>query len=399
MRRTPSGLIRANPEFRRLFLAHAISRAGDAFNTVALIVLVFNLTGSGLGVAGTVAFEILPILLLGPFIGLVVDRYPRRSLMLAADLGRGALALVMALAGDSVVVAYSVAFGLSALTQLFNPAVSATLPDVVEADELVDANAALWTVAVLVQTILAPLAGLLIAAYGTPLAFSLNAASYLVSAALLSTLRAGRARGALPGGGWRAMAEGARAVRRHPLLARLAIVQVLAALSAGATGGLLVVLATRRLGVGPAGFGVLLGAIGLGAALGPLLLRRFIRAGDRRWLFGPYAVRGGVDLTLATVSTPVAAAPVLVLYGIGTSTGMIAYQSTLQREVPSEVRGRAFVLYDMLWNASRLVSLGAGGALADLLGVQVVYLIGGVLLLAAWAVGWTGPSRSRPTDT
>jgi len=71
-------LARTNPDFRRLFVAHAVSRAGAAFNTVALVVLIFQLTGSGLGVAGTVALEILPVLLLGPLAGLVVDRYPRR---------------------------------------------------------------------------------------------------------------------------------------------------------------------------------------------------------------------------------------------------------------------------------------------------------------------------------
>jgi predicted MFS family arabinose efflux permease len=176
-------------------------------------------------------------------------------------------------------------------------------------------------------------------------------------------------------------------VRAHPLLARLAVVQVLAALSAGATSGLLVMLAAEQLGVGPSGFGLLLGAIGVGAAGGPLLLRRYIRPGDRRWLFGPYAVRGAVDLTLAATSSPVVALPALALYGVGTSTGMVAYQSTLQREVPSELRGRAFALYDVLWNGARLVSLGLGGLLADTIGLRAVYLVGGLLLLAAFAVG------------
>src|SRR4051794_11422517 len=132
-----------NSEFRRLFLAHSISRAGDTFNTVALVVLVFQLTGSGLGVAGTVAFEVLPVLLLGPVVGLIVDRYPRRTLMVLADRVRAGLALWLALVGDSVPVAYGVAFGLSAFTQVFNPAANSTLPDVVEPDELVDANALL----------------------------------------------------------------------------------------------------------------------------------------------------------------------------------------------------------------------------------------------------------------
>jgi MFS family permease len=78
----------------------------------------------------------------------------------------------------------------------------------------------------------------------------------------------------------------------------------------------------------------------------------------------------------------------LTLYGVGTSTGTIAYQATLQREVPSELRGRAFAFYDVLWNSARLVSLGAGGLLTDAIGIRAVYLFGGVLLLSAFAVGF-----------
>jgi hypothetical protein len=79
-------LLHDNRDFRWLFAAHSISRAGDAFHTVALVVLVFQLTGSGLGVAGTVAFEVVPVLMLGPMVGLIVDRYPRRTLLIIADL-------------------------------------------------------------------------------------------------------------------------------------------------------------------------------------------------------------------------------------------------------------------------------------------------------------------------
>lgn len=391
-------LLRANPEFRRLFAAHSISRAGDAFNTVALVILVFDLTGSGLGVAGTVAFEVLPILLLGPLAGLVVDRYPRRWVMVVADLARAILALLVAVVGDSVILAYGVAFGLSAFGQLFNPAASSAVPDLVPEEALVDANATLWTVGVAVQIVLAPLAGALVAVFGMAVAFSINAASYLVSAALLAGLRSPRTTVGDVGRPYAALFEGVRAVQASPLLGRLAAVHVLAALSAGATSGLLVVLATERLGVGPAGFGLLLGAIGLGAATGPVLLRRWIRPSDRRWLFGPYALRGGVDLTLATASSLSVAAPALLLYGVGTSTGMVAYQSTLQQEVAAEVRGRAFALYDVLWNGARLVSLGLGGILADAVGVQTVYAAGGILLLAAGAVGaldWKAPRSGR----
>lgn len=383
-------LLRSRPELRRLFWAHAVSRAGDAFNTVALVVLVFDLTGSGRGVATTVAFEVAPVLLLGPVAGLLVDRLPRRSVMIAADLWRAAAALALVVFSSSVPLAYAVAFCLSLGALAFNPASSALLPDVVEEEELVTANSAMWTVAVVVQIVLAPLAGLTVATVGVEVAFGLNALSYLVSAALLWRLAAGRTPSAVVVAGWRAVRAGVSAVRGHPLLARLAVVQALASLAAGASGGLLVVLAEDWLDVGPGGFGLLLGAIGVGAAAGPILLRSRIRAGDRWWLFGPFALRGAVDLTLATVPNAVVATVALGVYGVGTSTGMIAYQSTLQTEVPTDLRGRAFALYDVLWNGARLLSLGLGGLLADAVSIRAVYLISAALLLSAAAVGLSG---------
>ena len=380
-------LVRTNVGFRRLFLAHAISRAGDAFNSVALVILVFRLTGSGRGVATTVAFEVVPVLVFGPFAGLVADRYPRRSVMIAADITRAVLAAVLALSHDSSALAYAVAFGLSTGALLFNPAASSVLPDVVEDDDIVEANSALWTVAVTAQIVLAPVAGLVIAAAGVGAAFAANALSYVVSALFLARLTQGTSPATVTVGGWSAVGAGIVAVRQHALLSRLALVQVLASLSAGATSGLLVVLASESLGVGPSGFGALLAAIGLGAAAGPILLRSFIRPSNKRWLFGPYLARGAVDLTLATVSQPVVAGAALAVYGVGTSTGMVAYQSTLQTTVAPELRGRAFALYDVLWNGARLVSLGLGGVLADAVSIRVVYALGGVLLLLAAMVG------------
>lgn len=389
-------LLRSSGEFRRLFSAHAVSRAGDAFNTVALVVLVFDLTGSGIGVAGAVIFEVLPVLILGPIAGLAADRLPRRRVMVGADIFRAVAALVLVAITDSVAVVYAAAFALSAGSVLFNPAAGSLLPEVVGDDEVVNANSALWTAAVTAQIALAPVAGFIIAAWGAEVAFAVNAATFVVSALLLIGLRGGRRPADLEVRGWSGVLAGVHTVRQNRLLSRLALVQMLASLSAGATSGLLVVLADRRLGVGPGGFGTLLAAIGIGAAAGPMLLRRFIRPGDKRWLFGPFAVRGVVDLTLAGVAQPVVASGALVAYGMSTSTGMVAYQSTLQTLVPPDTRGRAFAVYDVLWNSARLVSLAAGGVLAEVLDVRAVYVISALLLFAAAAVGLRTPITAEP---
>src|SRR5262249_19242997 len=97
-----------------------------------------------------------------------------------------------------------------------------------------------------------------------------------------------------------------------------------------------------------------------------------------------------------------AALAVLAVYGVGTSTGTVTFNSLLQSAVPADLRGRVFATFDLLWQLGRLVSLGVGGLLADALGVRAVYVVGGRLLLAAAATGLTGTgpaagSSSPPT--
>jgi predicted MFS family arabinose efflux permease len=171
------------------------------------------------------------------------------------------------------------------------------------------------------------------------------------------------------------------------VLKALAAGQFLVALSAGATSALLVVLAQDRLGGGE-GFGLLIACIGIGAALGPLLLLRRI-ADPRRplFVFGPYAIRGLVDLVLAAATALPMAAAALVVYGLSTSTGAVTFSSLIQSRVPEDLRGRAFAGFDVLWQTGRMISLLGGGLVADAVGIQAVYLLGGLLLLAAAAVG------------
>ena len=380
----------AAPRFRRLFLASTISRWGDTFNAVALVILVFRLTGSGVKVAATVAFEILPVILLGFIAGYVVDRFDRTRVMVAADLGRGAIALGLVFAHDELWFIYAAAFGLSTFSVFFNPAVSSVIPALVEEDDIVGANSALWSAAVISQIALAPLAGALVSFAGPGPAFAINAASYFISAVLLTRLEI-PSRTEIAEKSWRQVTEGLRVVRGSRLLSTLTIVQALAALSAGATSALLVVLAQDHLDVGPTRFGILLGAIGVGAAVGPLVLQRFAR--DTRTpllLFGPYLLRGIVDLGLATLRNFFGAVVLLGAYGIGTSTGMVTYNSVLQRNVADRLRGRIFAFYDVVWQSSRLLSIGIGGFLADRFGITAVYALGGALLILAAAVGFAG---------
>ncbi len=176
----------ARAGYRRLFAAQTISRWGDIVSTVALVVLVYRLTGSGLGVSGAVVAEIVPVLLLAPIAGVIADRLPRVRVMVAADLWRTTLAGVLPLVDHDLAAVYAVAFGLSAGAVFFNPAAASALPGIVEERELVAANSGLWSAAVVSQIALAPLGGVLVAALGVGPAFWFNATTFAASAVTLA---------------------------------------------------------------------------------------------------------------------------------------------------------------------------------------------------------------------
>ncbi len=382
----------ARPGYRRLWTARTVSQVGDVAQFTTLALLLVHLTGSAVGVTGAVLAEIAAVLLLGPFAGSLVDRLPRVRVMVAADAVRIVLASALAGWHGSPGVAYGVAFGLAAGQVFFGPASQSLLPALVDETELVAANSGIWTAAVSAQVLVAPIAALLATRVGFGAAFAVNAVSFAVSAAVLIGLHEpARPRPVSVSSPFAHARDGLKALAALPLLKALAAGQLLAALSAGATSALLVVLAKDRLG-GGGGYGLLIAAIGVGAALGPLLLTRRITDPRRPLLvFGPYAVRGLVDLVLSVVTAVPLAAGALLFYGLSTSTGNVAFSSLLQSRVPEDLRGRAFAGFDVLWQTGRLLSLLGGGLLADAVGIRAVYLLGGLLLLAAAAVGALGP--------
>ncbi len=397
-RTTMTALLRQAP-YRRLWVARTVSQWGDAFNTVALVLLVYSLTGSGLGVSGVVVAEIIPVLALAPIAGAMVDRLPRVPVMISADLVRAALAFALPFVDGHVAAVYAVAVGLSAAAVFFNPAAQSVLPAIVRERDLVAANSGLWSAAVISQVVLAPLAGIVVVSFGYTWAFWINAASYLLSALFLRRLIVPDAPASAARSSWYADAvAGIAAVAGHRLLRGLAAGQFLAALSAGATGALLVVLTQEHLDLRRSDFGLLLGAIGVGAGLGPLLLSRLTDDPRRPvYVLGPFVLRAVVDAVLATVTGLAAAMTTLLAYGVGTSTGAVTFNSLLQAETPENLRGRIFAGFDMLWQSGRLLSLLAGGLLADTLGIRAVYYLGAALLVAAATAGWVGLRHSTST--
>jgi MFS family permease len=377
-----------------LWLGQLISNFGDTLHYIALVVLVFQLTGHGVAVAGLVAAEIVPVLLLGPVAGVVIDRFSRKAVLIGSDLCRAALALSLVWP-QGAWHAYLVAAGLAAGGTFFNPTVQAVIPTLTTEKQRLAANSVAWSTAQLVQIVASALVGGIIAFVGTRLAFAFNAASFVASALLIATLpiprHAGQIASEARAGLGRYFGDaraGLAFALRDRFVSRLLLVQAIASLAVGATGALLVVLSERFLRLPPAGFAWLILAIGVGALLGPLIPNTLARDyRNARWLFVPYLIRGAGDLLLATIRSLPVALLLQVVYGLNTSTGMVVFSSTVQGAVPDALRGRVFTLLDVTWSFMQLLSLALGGLLVDAVGIRAFYWAGGALLFGAGVLG------------
>jgi MFS family permease len=354
----PSTVLRTNRNFRLLFFGQAISQLGDWFNSVAVFALLLDLTGSATAVAWMMIVQFLPIAIVGPMAGVIVDRVDRRRVMIAADLIRGCLVLGLLLVHrrEQVWIAYVVMTLTVSASAFFEPARTSTIPNITSAEELIPANAlssATWSAMLALG---ASVGGLVTALSGRNWAFIINAGSFFVSAVLISRTRfdstqasTPRPRGLAAFTGISDLIEGFRYVRQHTHVAALMFVKA----GWGLAGGVLLLLTIfgQRIfpvgGTTVAGIGVLYGARGIGAGLGPFALRWILgrKPATLRRTIGPaYFFVGAFYVALALAPVlPLAALAVLCAH-FGGSILWVFSTVLLQMEVPDRFRGRVFAV-------------------------------------------------------
>jgi MFS family permease len=353
---SPTSVLRTNRNFRLLYFGQAISQLGDWFNSVAVFALMLDLTGSATAVAWMMIVQFLPMAIVGPLAGVFVDRLDRRRLMIAADLFRGVMILGLLLIHrrEQVWIAYVVTAVCVSAQAFFEPARTATIPNITSADELMPANAlssATWSAMLALG---ASIGGLVTALSGRNVAFVLNAASFFASAILISRTRydsspppSRRRTGFATMTGVPDLLEGLRYVRRHSHVAALLFVKA----GWGLAGGVLLLLTIFGQRIFPVGatsaggIGILYGARGIGAGLGPIALRWILgqKPQTLRRTIGPaYFIVGGFYVLLAGAPTlPLAALCVLCAH-FGGSILWVFSTVLLQMEVPDRFRGRVF---------------------------------------------------------
>ena len=395
-------LLRRERDFRRVYLAQLVALGGDWLAIIPLLVLLPELTGTGIWGALVLAADTLVFALVSPYAGTVVDRLDRRKVIIVANTAAGLAALLLLLVRTPATAWIAlVGIGLVAAAKAFaQPAGAAALPNLVRAEDLALAsvlNGASWGTMLAVG---AALGGLVAGTLGQDVCFVLDAVLLLTAAVLVARTSAPFSDPlAAPAERRPVRADIGEAVsyarREHRVLALLTCKSG-PAFGNGAL-SLFPLYGAASFGLGPLGVGLMYSARGLGALLGPLLLRR--RATEPERLYGvlaaSMAVFGIGYLALAITPWFAGVLLLLVVAHAGGGANWILSTYGLQATVPDQLRGRVFsadyTLATLVIAASQVVF----GLLSDVLPARDLLAAGGGAVLLYSGVWWLATRSLR----
>ncbi len=272
-------LLRQNHEFRNLWCGQVVSELGDWLNSIAIYALILKLSDSGMAMAGAMMAKLLPIVLVSPIAGVIVDRVSRKRVMIISDLLRCGVVLGFLLVEDqgTLWLVYTLVIVEISLSGFFEPARSAIIPSLVPKKDLVTANALSGSTWSVMLAFGAALGGVVVHLFGIRAAFILDACTFLVSAWFISriTNQPKLEKKALPKQtGYQEFVESMRYIWSEPMILVLSLLKAGLAVAGGIM-TLIPLMASKVLsGSLSLGIGILYSARGLGAALGPILVKR-----------------------------------------------------------------------------------------------------------------------------
>lgn len=390
-------------DFRRLFFAELVVFGGDWFAVIPLMALLLDLTGRGVWGSVALAADTALLAVLLPYAGTVADRVDRRKILVTASTtALIAVALLLAVRSPGVAWLGPVAIGvLGAAKAFYSPAALAALPNLVPPQDLSTANAIAGSAWGTMLVVGASLGGVMTALLGPYLCFLITAACLLMATFLVWRIRLPMQaeRTAEPTPSLVALREALGYIRHRPRV--LSLVTVKSAVGVG--NGVLASfpLLAASFAVGPVGTGFLFAARGLGALVGPLLLRRVLM--HRSWLLPGLAVSMvayGLAYLGVAVSPWFALTLVLVVVAHLAGGGNWTMSNfALQLEVPDALRGRVFATDLMIAMLAISVSLLVAGVLVDVIELRLLIACCASATLV-YAIGWRLATRrhAHPTE-
>lgn len=382
------GAVLGIPAFRALWLAQMLAHLGEALSTVALPLLAYAITGSAQLASQVFVARLLPLVLLAPVSGVIVDRMDRRRLMVATDVIRAGLVILIPFSTEAWQLA-AIATLVATNDAVARPAGLAAVPTVVPASQLVNALSATQVGSGAIRVAGPAVGAAIIGVAGPGPAFGLQAVCFLLSAVALIPLRLPRpSRPAEAPSVRREMWEGLEVVRTNPVVRGTAAVEALWQTMMAMLAIALVVYVERALRLGAdAGstYALLMATFSLGTAIGAVVAGRVeARIGRPRLMAIGYLAPLLVVPALATPPLPVLFA-CLLAFGFTDAWAVIAMQAYLAEAAPDRLRGRVYAG----WTAA----VTAGGAVAFLVVGWLTTVWGPAATIAACGllVGVGGP--------
>lgn len=392
-----------HPEFLKLWTGQTISQFGSQITILALpLAAALTLHASAAEIGLLSAMSTLPFLLFGLLAGVWVDRMRRRPILIAADFGRAillflvpALALLHAL---NIVALATIAFLVGVLTVFFEVAYQSFLPALVGRTHLIDGNAKLETTRSAAQVAGPGVAGVLVQLITAPLAVVVDAVSFVISALFLAWIRTPEplpvSRSPKDTGIWREIGEGMQSMLDAPLLRAITASMGTINLFGNIVFTVLVLYATRDLGIGAGLFGAIFMSGNLGFLLGALVARTMAQ----RFGMGPSIIGAVLVLTIGGLLVPLASGPRLVTVpmlvmaqftrGLGGAVFNINNLSVRQAVTPAHLLGRINATVRVIGTGALSIGALAGGTLGSVFGLRPTLGIGaiGSLFAVAWCL-------------
>src|SRR4051794_7932068 len=381
------------PDFRRLFVGQTISDFGDAMTNLALLLVVYKLTGSTAALALMAICLALPQVTIGVIAGVYVDRWDRRKVMLASDAVRAALVLgfVFVQGADMLLLLYVLAITQAAIGTFFTPARTALIPSIVKADGLLAANSLSQAGRLIAGVLGTGAAGVIVGLFSvTWPVFVVDSltfvASFLFVLRISATADIARRAGATSASVLQAVVEGMRVVGQSRLLTGALISAGVIMLGLGAVNVLFVPLLIDDLQVPATWFGAIDLAQTSSMILSAVLLASVLgRFGATRVIVWGMAGTAVVIGLLAGVSAVWQVIVLLFAVGWLVTPLQAALTTIIQTEAAQEVRGRVAALVSTTTTTASVLSMAIAGIFGDLIGVRAVFL-GGAAMVGLAAV-------------
>lgn len=401
--RRPMGAAFAVPAYRWYWSSQLVSGFGTWAQAIAQSWLVLRLTGSAFALGAVATLQFLPMLVFPLLGGVVADRIPRRRLLLATQTAALVQAVVLGALVWSGTVQYwevGVLALLLGLTNAFgNPAQQALVPELVGRDLVGNAVALNSVQFNLARLVGGALGGLSVATFGIAATLFLNAVSYIPAIVVLAVIRpayasaVARVRTRVVGemGDGLRYALGTPAIRR--VLALFAVVGLL-----GFNWTVAVPLLAVSLGAGPAGFGALMSALGIGSLVAGLILMRGHDATERVLALAGMGL-GGALVLLGLSSWYGVSLGLLVAAGLVGITATVTANTRLQLLTPDLYRGRVMSLFVMLMGGTTPIGALLLGAIAQAWGIRVgLFIFGALTIVSLLAIVAFNRSRNAAPD-